>query len=250
MTKTSSQVEPALLLDEQPINSCAVLSVLRRQGQITNLVRELILDQALAEVEITAEEQAELVNAFRVEQKLESEEAYLGFLQTRHLTEDLLSQMVTRPQRVVRYREERWGPRANSLYLKHKERYDLITYKRLQCGNADVMQEVFFRLKDREESWESLAQQFAGGNSSATALVGPIAVSGLEEPVLKAMRQMGAGKVCRPISLGDQVVVVELEKFEPSEFNEELRTRILREEFETWLQEECSKMLSKVSYPA
>lgn len=250
MNNTSLHVEPALLLDEQPINASAVLSVLRRQGQITNLVRELILDQALAEVELTAEEQAELLKAFRVEQKLESEEAYLAFLQNRHLSEDLLSQMVTRPQRVVRYREERWGPRANSLYLKHKERYDLVTYRRLQCGNADVMQEVFFRLKDREESWESLTQQFSGGNPSFTALVGPIAVGGLEEPVLNAMRQMGAGKVCRPIGLGDQVVVVELEKFEPSEFNEELRTRILREEFETWLHEECSKMLSKVSYPA
>ena len=46
------------------------------------------------------------------------------------------------------------------------------------------------------------------------------------------------------------MVVVELETFQPSEFNDELRTRILREEFENWLQEECSKMLSKVTYPA
>ena len=241
---------PVLLLDDQPITADQLLGLLRRQGQIPSLVRELVLDQALATVELSPEEEEEHLQAFRSERQLESEEAFVGFLQASSLDEQLLRQMVTRPERVVRYREERWGPRANSLYLKHKERYDLVIYWRLQCGNADVMQEVFFRLKDREESWESLAQQFAGGDPNATCRVGPVPVGSLEEPVLSALRQNGPGRVCRPISLGDQVVVTELEAFQPSEFNEELRTRILREEFETWLQEECSKMLTKVTYPA
>jgi hypothetical protein len=241
---------PVLLLDDQPITADQLLGLLRRQGQIPSLVRELVLDQALATVELSPEEEEQHLQAFRSERQLESEEAFVGFLQASSLDEQLLRQMVTRPERVVRYREERWGPRANSLYLKHKERYDLVTYRRLQCGNADVMQEVFFRLKDREESWESLAQQFAGGDPNATGRVGPVPVGGLEESVLSALRQQGPGRVCRPISLGDQVVVAELEAFQPSEFNEELRTRILREEFETWLQEECSKMLNKVTYPA
>jgi len=241
---------PVLLLDDQPIAAEQLLGLLRRQGQIPSLVRELVLDQALATVELSPEEEDQQLQPLRSERQLESEEAFVGFLQASSLDEQLLRQMVTRPERVVRYREERWGPRANSLYLKHKERYDLVIYRRLQCGNADVMQEVFFRLKDREESWDSLAQQFAGGDPNATGRVGPVPVGSLEEPVLSALRQQGPGRVCRPISLGDQVVVAELEAFQPSEFNDELRTRILREEFETWLQEECSKMLNKVTYPA
>jgi hypothetical protein len=239
-----------MLLDDQPIAGSTLLGLIRRQGQIPGLVRELVLDHALATVVITPEEEAQILQAFRAERQLDSDEAYVDFLQANHLNEALLLQMVSRPERVVRYREERWGPRANSLYLQHKERYDLVTYRRLQCGNADVMQEVFFRLKDREESWENLAQQFAGGDPSATGLVGPMPVGNVEEPLLSSLRQQGPGRVCRPISLGDQVVVAELEAFQPSEFNEELRNRILREEFESWLQEECSKMLSKVTYPA
>jgi hypothetical protein len=250
MSDSNIATPTVLLLDDQAIAAEHLLGLLRRQGQMPSLVRELVLDQALTAVAISAGEEDELLQAFRSERQLESEEAFVGFLQASHLSEALLRQMVTRPERVVRYREERWGPRANSLYLQHKERYDLVTYRRLQCGNADVMQEVFFRLKDREESWESLAQQFAGGDPNATGLIGPVPVGNVEETVLTALRQQGAGRVCRPISLGDQVVVVELEAFQPSEFNDELRTRILREEFENWLQEECSKMLSKVTYPA
>ena len=237
-------------LDDQTIPAETLVGLIRRQGQIPNLVRELVLDQALASVAISETEEAELLNAFRAERQLEGDEAFVAFLQASHLNEALLRQMVTRPEKVVRYREERWGPRANSLYLQHKERYDLVTYRRLQCSNADVMQEVFFRLKDREESWESLAQQFAGGDPTATGLVGPVPVGNIEEAVLTTLRQQGPGRVCRPISLGDQVVIAELVAFQPSEFNDELRTRILREEFDSWLQEECSKMLTKVTYPA
>ena len=240
----------ALLMDDQPISISAVVNVLRRQNQIGSVVQELVLDQALNEVKLSAGEEAGLVDEFRKQQKLESEEAFVAFLQTRQLDANLLLQMVSRPHKIVRYREERWGPRANSLYLQHKERYDLIVYRRLQCADADVMQEVYFRLKDREESWESLAQQFNRGNTSATGRIGPVPVGTLEEAVLSALRQQGPGRVCRPINLGKQVAVVELETFQPSAFNDELRTRILREEFEQWLQQECSKMLSKLTYPA
>ena len=242
--------QAVLWLDDQAIAAEHLLGLLRRQGQIPSLVRELVMDQALGSVELSETEEADLLTAFRAERQLEADEAFQAFLQANQLNEPLLRHMVTRPERVVRYREERWGPRANSLYLQHKERYDLVTYRRLQCSNADVMQEVFFRLKDREESWDSLAQQFAGGDPNATGLVGPAPVGNVEEAVLTALRQQGPGRVCRPIQVGDQVVVTELEAFQPSEFNDELRSRILREEFENWLQEECSKMISKVTYPA
>lgn len=250
MSELMASTTTALLMDDHPISASEVVNILRRQGQITGVVQELVLDQALAEVQLSAEEEANLLEEFRNQQNIKSEEALVAFLQARQLDPNLLLQMVTRPHKIVRYREERWGPRANSLYLQHKERYDLVTYRRLQCADADVMQEVYFRLKDREESWESLAQQFHRGNSSATSRIGPVPVGTLEEPVLSALRQQGAGRVCRPIHLGKQVVVAELEAFQASEFNDELRTRILREEFEQWLKQECSKMISKLTYPA
>ena len=250
MSAPMASTVTALLMDEQPISASTVVNVLRRQNQIGTVVQELVLDQALEQVKLSADEEERLIEEFCKQQKLESEEAFVAFLQTRQLEPNLLLQIVSRPHKIVRYREERWGPRANSLYLQHKERYDLVTYRRLQCADADVMQEVYFRLKDGEESWKSLAQQFHRSNSSANGRIGPVPVGTLEEAVLSALRQQGPGRVCRPINLGKQVAVVELEAFQPSEFNDELRTRILREEFEHWLKQECSKMLSKLTYPA
>ena len=46
------------------------------------------------------------------------------------------------------------------------------------------------------------------------------------------------------------MVVAELESIEASRFDDELRTLILRQEFDSWLQEECSRMLNKLQVPA
>ncbi|KZR61060.1 hypothetical protein [Prochlorococcus sp. MIT 1306] len=239
---------PLLRLDERLISDEEIFNVLRRNYQIPMVVRELILEQETASIALETGLEEKLLNDFCKQRQLESPEALQGFLRANHLDEALLKKMVSRPERVMRYREERWGPRANSLYLKHKDRYDMVTYRRLQCGNADLLQEVFFRIKDREESWESLARQFNPGDPQANARVGPVPASQLEPPLLEALRQSGVGKVIRPIQLDHQTVLAELEAFEASQFDNKLREQILREEFDAWLKEACSKMLNKVTF--
>ena len=148
------------LINDQKVSSTKILEIIRKNGQILSIIRDLIIDSELSIIELKPELEEELIKKFREDNKLTSEDEYHEYLNSRHLDEALLKQMVTRPNRIVQYREERWGPRAKSLYLQHKDNYDLVTYFRLQCNNSDVMQEVYFRIKDKEESWESLNMQF------------------------------------------------------------------------------------------
>ena len=52
------------------------------------------------------------------------------------------------------------------------------------------MQEVFFRLKDNEETWESLARQFQPGSESANGRIGPVPVKSIEPSLLKALQKL------------------------------------------------------------
>ena len=248
---TMTKTDAALWLDDQPVTTAEVMAVLCKERKLPELVKNLVLDRTLSQVMLGPEREAELVLNFRAQQKLESDEAFADFLQKNHISVTLLKQSLSRPHRVVQFREERWGPRANSLYLKHKDRYDRIKYRRLQSDNADVMQEVFFRLKDKEDSWESMARQFPGAPANADALQQAIPAAQIEEPLLAALRKAGPGVVIRPLRLDARTVVVaELESIEASRFDDELRTLILRQEFDSWLQEECSRMLNKLQVPA
>ena len=244
--KTVPDTEPALWLDDQPVTTAEVMAVLRKEGKLPEMVQFLVLERTLREVELTPEKESELEQTFRKQQNLESEENFKVYLEKMHITKTLLLEKLSRPERVVKYREERWGPMANSLYLKNKEKYDLINYRRLQSSNPDVMQEVFFRLKDKEESWETIAQQFPEAPKDADARQTAIPASQIEAPLLAALRRAGPGVVLRPLQIdATTVVVTELESIETNSFDE-LQNLIIREEFESWMQSECNRMLNKL----
>ncbi len=248
---TMTQTDVALWLDDKPVSTAEVMAVLRKEHKLQDLVKNLVLDRTLRQVKLPNGREEELVNNFRGQQNLESDEGFSDFLQRNHMTLSLLQESLSRPERVVQFREERWGPRANSLYLKHKDRYDKITYRRLQAANADIMQEVFFRLKDKEDSWETLARQFPGAQADANARQVSIPSGSIEPPLLEALRRAGSGVVIKPLRLNNNTVIVaELESIEASRFDDELRTLILRQEFESWLKEECIKMYQKLQVPA
>ncbi len=250
MTQNPQSEKTVMMVDEQPISGKYIVEILRRKRFIPEVVKEIILEKSLSDIVISDDDEADLLRQFCKERNIKNEEDYAKFLDKKHFDKSIVKEIITRPEKVLKYREERWGPIAKSLYLKHKDRYDLVKYKRLQFNNPDVMQEIFFRLKDKEESWISLARQLNKGNPNAKAEIGPLPVSAVEEPIIKELRQKGPGKISQPISIGDMVVLVELIEFQPSNFNKELRNQILKEEFESWLEEESSKILKKVDYPA
>ena len=249
MSMKTNTENSAMWIDDVPISSDKIVKLIRQQGSLPQLVKDWILENTLSSVHIEQEKQEELLNNYRSSNQLTSDESFSNHLQKRHLDKPLLMKMLLRPHQVVRYREERWGPFAQSLYLENKERFDLVTYWRLESSNADVMQEIYFRLKDGEESWDGLARQFPGAPADATALQGPISVAEVEAPILEVLRESETGRVLRPLRVGSQTVVTALEKFQPSTFGDEVRTALLRQAFDEWMSQECSKMLNKIRFP-
>lgn len=248
MSAVEQLAAPALWIDNNPLITTELVDLLRRQGAMPRLIREWVLDRTLAETKLEDSFQQQLLADYRSTNKLTTAEAYQDHLDQRHVDETQLLKMLCRPHQVVRYREDRWGPYAQSLYLQHKERFDKVTYQRLEASNADVMQEIYFRLKDGEESWDALARQFPGAGPQATAQRGPVAVAEVEAPVLKLLRSSEPGRVARPFTVGNTVIVVALKEFQPSSFNTEVRTLLLRQTFDEWLNAECSRMQQKIRF--
>lgn len=238
----------ACWVDETPLLTSEIIALLRKQAAFPRLIRDWVLDRTVAEITIEKEEQRKILNEYRSNNKLIEEEEYLNYLQDNHLDEELLLKILLRPHQIVKYRENRWGAFAQSLYLQQKERFDLVSYNRLESTNAEVMQEIYFRLKDNEESWDGLARQFPGAPANAKALQGPVPVADVEGPILKVLRESEPGRVARPIRYGNQVIVVALDKFHPSTLDDYVRIELLKGEFDEWLGNECNKMLKNIRF--
>ena len=248
MMENNNQGELRILIENKRLDQRELINLLRKQGGIPRLIQDWVLDKTLSEVVVEEAKIDELINKYKESNKLESDEEYKRHLELRYFDESILIKTLIRPYQIVQYREARWGQVTRSLYLKYKERFDLMTYYRLEAENANVMQEVYFRLKAKEESWDELARQMPNYPLGKSALTGPIPVSKVELPIRVALRQSEPGEIAKPIQIGNKTVVVALIEFKPSSYGDEVRTSLLQQAFDEWFRQECDKIAGQVSF--
>ena len=244
----TKQEVTVIWLDEKPITAEACLNALRRNGQIKFLIRELLIEEALETITLNKERATELVEEFKRRKGLSDRNKYEEFLKQNLISEELHIEHILRPSMLAELREERWGPRANSLYLKHKERYDLVKYRLLRSKDENMMQEAYFRLKEGEQSWENLYQELKTGGVEEPLTVGPVQVSKIDPVLLKLLRDTGIGRLTKPTRLKDQIIIGELIENKSSVLDDSIREKLLSDECRNWLDQECSKALEKLRY--
>lgn len=249
MSKINRMQQGNLLeINNEGISATCLLETMRRQGGMKGFIQEWILERELRDVDIPKEIAQTLLMQYRSTNNLNEDKIFEEHLQDRHINEELLQKMLIRPHKIVAYRNDRWGPAVESLYLKNKEKYDKVKYWRLEASNANVMQEVYFRIKDGEETWESMAAQFQKISTNAKAKIGPMPTQNVEPQILSELLSNAPGKVIQPIKIGINTAVVSLISFTPSELNEDLKRKILQETFDDWLQNEYKLLSTRISF--
>lgn len=238
-----------LRIQGQEIDYSEVLDILRQQDQFKNLLQELVLEKKILNIKLPKERENELMKAFREQNNLNDDEVYNEYMDKNYIEERHIKKLVTRAERIIIFRNEEWGHLTNSLYLQNKDKYDLITYRRLECDNQDIMQEVYFRIKDGEETWETMAKQFAPGNPEANAKIGPVPKSMIEQQLMDSMRDKGEGRIVPPIDVGNgNYAISELIKLEPSVYNEEIQMQLIKDSFDEWIANQVQKSSKQLNF--
>ena len=233
-------------INSAPIPSDKILNILRRNRQIPFLLRELIIDEEIKSTSLPDSVASSLIRDFRSDNSLDSDSNYEEYLTSNYLSEEILYQSLERIRKVVLFREDKWGPQVNSLYLQNKEKYDSIKFYLLQSASADLMQETYFRLKDGEASWDDVFGQLHPDKKSLAVnpLVGPVPVANIEPFLRDALTKSNPGVILPPLQHRNTTYVVQLIEISHSRLDDDLRTKILQDQFEQWLENKL-KIISK-----
>ena len=242
MNNGQSNEKPLLWIGDTPFTGTDLLEAMCMQKLQIPIAKELVLKKELDAVEITESDNNRLLGNFKTTNKLTKADEYNRYLEKNKINEKVLKRFLQRPEKIRQFKEEKWGPRVNALYLRNKDKYDKMSYYLLKSTNSDVMQEVYFRLKDKEETWESMSSQFPG---SISPMKGPIAIEKIESNLVKRMRSAGTGKIIKPLRIENEYIIAELINVEPSKLDQKLREKILEDEFNEWLKTETNTMLKK-----
>ncbi|MFZ9736655.1 MAG: peptidylprolyl isomerase [Prochlorotrichaceae cyanobacterium] len=226
---------PTLRIGQRELTPEQVFRYLSTSKLLPQFIRDIVLEDALQEVSYTVEE----LNA-----------AVQGIAQQRqyqNLDAKSLSLLALRSLRVEKFKVQSWGNNLESYFLKRRQDLDQVVCSLIQTPDASLAQELYFRIQHQEDSFERLAQQYSqSAETREGGKLGPLPLSQLHPEIAKHLRGLRAGQVAPVFILGQQCIIIRLDKLIPAQLTETMRQTLLNELFENWLEHESAKELGLI----
>jgi parvulin-like peptidyl-prolyl isomerase len=238
----------AIQVGDRIINAEEIIPLLAGYQMLPQLLHEIFIDQAIAPISCTTEERANACQQFYQKNQLTSETNRQAWLSHYRMTQEQLEALATRGLRIEKFKQATWGPKLESYFINYKTKLDKVVYSLIRVKNAEVAQELYFRIQAGEQSFADLAREYSQGPEAQTnGLLGPVEL-GTPHPTLAQLLSISQpGQLWPPTRLDEWLVIVRLEKFIPAQLDESMRQQLLNRLFESWLQEQLNHYLNNKS---
>lgn len=228
-----------LKFDQQEIPPEELISRLAGYQLLPQMLREIAIDRAIADVEMTETERTTARQQFFAQHRLTTPQAQANWLQQFHMSAEQLEALAVRAAKVEKFKQETWGPKVEAYFLQRKAKLDQVVYSLIRTRDADVATELYFRLQDGEADFSELATQYSEGPEAQTGgIVGPVPLSTPHERLAQILSTSQPGQLSAPVRVGEWNVVLRLEKLVAAQLDGPTRQRLLEEMFRNWLEEQ------------
>jgi parvulin-like peptidyl-prolyl isomerase len=223
-----------------------IIPLLNRYQLLPKLQQELVIDEAIASISCTPEEQAKCCQDFCTQHQLRSEAEHQTWLQQQGMSEAQFLELATRNLRIEKFKQATWGNKLGAYFCKLKPQLDQVVYSLIRIKELAIAQEIYFRILEGEQSFAELAKQYSEGTEAETGgLMGPVALSIPHPRLAQILAASQPGQLSPPKRIGDWYVIVRLEKFIPAQLDETMQQRLLNELFSSWLREQLQQQVSQ-----
>ncbi|AFZ44953.1 PpiC-type peptidyl-prolyl cis-trans isomerase [Halothece sp. PCC 7418] len=230
-------------VNQTPIPPEQLLSHLKQYQMLPQLLRELVIDRAIAQIECSGEEVETAKQEFVSQNRLNDPNRLQAWLNHTGLKQEDLETLAVRSYKIKKFKQETWGSKIESYFLQRKRDLDQVVYSLLRTKDQNTATELYFRLQNQEASFEALAQAYSQGPEAETrGIVGPVPVTTPHEKIAKMLMQSEPSQLWPPVRIGEWSIIVRLEKLISAQLNDATRQKLLNELFSKWLEEEVKKM--------
>jgi hypothetical protein len=220
-----------------------VISLLQKFWMLPQLQRELILDAELAAINCSQEEIFGAYKAFYQKYQINSDDDRNVWLERNNCSLAQFEHSVLRTLKLDRFKQLTFNGKVASYFLQRKSQLDRAVYSLLRVKDPHLAQELFFRIQAREATFRELVKQYSGGQEAESGgVVGPHELS-VPHPILaQKIATLKPGQLAPPLQIADWFVVVKLEKYLPAQLDKAMRTRLVDELYEQWIQAKLSQL--------
>jgi parvulin-like peptidyl-prolyl isomerase len=214
-------------------------------GMIPQLVREMTLDRSTTDVSLTPEEQQLSSQQVYQQLGLDSDQKVQAWLKQQGLTASQLQTRAERSLKLAKFKQATWGAKVNSAFLERKQQLDRVIYSLICTKDFCVAQELYFRVKEGEQSFDELAREYSQGPEAQTGgLIGPVEIGGIHPNLAKMLIASDIGQLQTPTVIGDWIVLIRLENLLPATLDQAMQQRLIEESFTKWLEESVAQQMA------
>lgn len=220
-----------------------MLLILSRYQLMPQVLRGLVTDEAVANIELGEEEQKNAIAQAEAYYQLNSPEAKQAWLLNQGLTPERFEEVAIRPLRLEKFKQATWGAKVESYFLTRKPFLDQVVYSLIRTKDMGLAQEIYFRIQEGEQTFEELAREYSQGpEANSGGLLGPVPIRQPHPMIGQLLSVSQPGQLWPPKALAEWFVIVRLEKFIPAQLDDAMRRRLVEELFENWVSEQIKKL--------
>jgi hypothetical protein len=219
------------------LTSEEIMQFLVQYQMLPQLLKELVVDNAIAEIKCTQEEEKLAIEQVAQQYQFDSEAKRQMWLRQNGLTSEILSAIAIRQLKIEKFKQASWSGDLEAYFQQRKPQLDRIIYSLLRTNDMALAQELYFRISEGEQSFARLAQEYSQGVEVETdGLIGPVELQSIHPMMAKILSSVQPQQLIPPTQIGEWVVLMRLEKLLPAKLDSSMGQRLLNERFNVWLQ--------------
>ncbi|MCC5625282.1 peptidyl-prolyl cis-trans isomerase [Nostoc sp. CHAB 5715] len=231
-----------LSIGNQIISQAEIPHLLAGYQMLPQLCRLLVIETAIAGFELTSSEKLGVIEQFYQNNQLTTPQARAKALEQYSMSLEQLEAVAMRELKIEKLKQATWGTKLESYFLQCKSQLDKVIYSLIRTSDAEVAQELYFRIKAGEQTFAECASVYSlGAEAQTQGMLGPVTISQPHPAIAQKLTISQPGQLWPPMKLDEWFVIVRLEKLIPAQLDDAMRSTLLNHLFETWLAEEMSK---------
>ncbi|BAZ43060.1 PpiC-type peptidyl-prolyl cis-trans isomerase [Chondrocystis sp. NIES-4102] len=239
-----------LEVDNQVYTAEELIPLLTQYQMLPKLAQEILIDKIIVGVECSEEENTQTYNQFCQQNQLTSPEQVQEWLDSQGMNHEQLQHLITKKLRLEKYKEQTWGDQVDAHFIKRKSQLDRVVYSLIRVEKPEVAQELYFRIKDDENTFSALAMEYSQGTEAQTGgLIGPVEINAPHPKIAQILATCQPGQLIPPTRVGEWIVIVRLENYLSAKLDPPMRQRMLDELFYQWLNKTTKQKISFISTP-
>ena len=232
----------------QPLDDLSpdVIRLLQHHGVLRTLFRAQATEELLDPDNLEPETLKQAMQDYRRRHGLATAEQLQAHRSSHGYTNADLQWQASLPERIRRTSQRLYQPKAELHYLTCKEQFDQVTYSQLSAPNQFLAQELFLRLNEQEANFGELAAELRqSGHQQGQGRFGPMVLANVPAPLAKPLRSCTPGTLLEPIQVRNNWLIVRLEQFQASQFDQAMEQRMCAELFQQEVDRRVDERISR-----